>query len=119
MFTIITPYVFEEEIQEFKSNLPWGVPALIESDQAKIGPDLMYQKLWNSCDTDIFIMHADMTPHPDGESWEEDILEYVEKYPEAGILGLKLLYPSTYNGKSIIECAGGKFDDNGNPDHYG
>lgn len=119
MFTIITPYVFEEEIQEFKSNLPWGVPALLESDQAKIGPDLMYQKLWNSCDTDIFIMHADMTPHPDGENWEEDILEYVEKYPEAGILGLKLLYPSTYNGKSIIECAGGKFDDNGNPDHYG
>jgi len=119
LFTIITPYVFDEEIAEFKENLPWGVPALIEKDTSGIGPDLMYQKLWNSCDTDVFIMHNDMSPHPEAEDWHEDILEYVEKYPEAGILGLKLLYPHTWNGKSIIECAGGKFKEDGSPDHYG
>lgn len=119
MFTIITPYVFDEEIAEFKNNLPWGVPALIEKDTSGIGPDLMYQKLWNSCDTDVFIMHNDMSPHPKAEDWHEDILEYIERYPEAGILGLKLLYPHTWNGKEIIECAGGKFKSDGNPDHYG
>ena len=118
MFTIITPYVFDEEIAEFKNKLPWGVPALLEKDTNKIGPDLMYQKLWNSCDTDIFIMHADMAPHEDAEDWDEKLLEYVEKYPEAGILGLKLIYPGSHNNKQVIECAGGKFTDN-KPDHYG
>lgn len=119
MFTIITPYVFEEEISEFKQNLPWGVPALLEKDTSKLGPDLMYQRLWNSCDTDVFIMHSDMSTHEDAENWDEQILEYVEQYPEAGILGLKLLYPKKFSKGYAVECAGGKFTKEGKPDHYG
>lgn len=119
MFTIITPYVFKNEITDFKKQLPWGVPSLLEEDTSKIGPDMMYQKMWNSCETDVFIMHSDMGIHPEGDDWDEKILDYVDDFPEAGIFGLKLLYPHKLNGKEIIECAGGKFKDDGTPDHFG
>ena len=50
--------------------------------------------------------------------WEE-MLEYVDKYPEAGMLGLLLLYPAQNdNYEHYIQCAGGQFT-NGKPDHFG
>ena len=58
-----------------------------------------------------------MTPHHDG--WFEEVLEYVEQYPEAGMFGCLLLYPARdESGKHFIQCAGGKFTD-GRPDHFG
>ena len=46
MFTVITPYVFEEEIKELKSNIPWELDWILEQDNSRIGPDMMYQRLW-------------------------------------------------------------------------
>ena len=54
-FTVITPYVFEEEIKELKSNIPWELDWILEQDNSRIGPDMLYQRLWKQCDTDIFI----------------------------------------------------------------
>ena len=118
-FTVITPYVFEEEIKELKSNIPWELDWILEQDNSRIGPDMMYQRLWKQCDTDIFIFHADMTPMTGKERWWEEIEEYATQLPDAGIIGCKLLYPlRDENEKYYIECAGGKFE-NGKPDHYG
>jgi len=114
---IITPYVFEEEIKHHK-DLFWDLDIHYERDDARIGCDLMFQKMWNRFpNDDIFILHADMTPHHD--SWWEEVLEYVKKYPEAGMFGCLLLYPAKdESGKYIIQCAGGRFTDN-KPDHFG
>ena len=119
MFTVITPYVFEEEIKKLKSIIPWELDWILERDNVPIGPDMMYQKLWKQCETDIFIFHADMTPMPGKERWGEEIEKYASQLPDAGIIGCKLLYPlRDENEKYYIECAGGKFE-NEKPDHYG
>ena len=119
MFTVITPYIFEEEIKGLKSIIPWELDWILERDNVPIGPDMMYQKLWKQCETDIFIFHADMTPMPGKERWWEEIEKYASQLPDAGIIGCKLLYPlRDENEKYYIECAGGKFE-NEKPDHYG
>jgi hypothetical protein len=89
---IITPYVNEQEIKEHKQ-LFWEYDIYYEQDIAGIGSDLMFQKMWNRFPTeDIFILHADMTPHND--NWFEEVLTYIKKYPEAGMFGCLLLYPA-------------------------
>ena len=119
MFTVITPYIFEEEIKGLKSIIPWELDWLLEQDNSRIGPDMMYQRLWKQCETDIFIFHSDMTPMPGKELRWEEIEEYATQLPDAGIIGCKLLYPlRDENEKYYIECAGGKFE-NEIPDHYG
>lgn len=114
---IITPYVNEQEITKHKQ-LFWELDVYYERDVAGIGSDLMFQKMWNKFpDDDIFILHADMTPHND--TWFDDIISYVDRYPEAGMIGSLLLYPAKdENGNYYIQSAGGKFT-NGRPDHYG
>ena len=114
---IITPYVNDVEIKEHKQQF-WMYDVYYEKDTAGIGSDLMFQKMWNKFpDDDIFILHADMWPHHDG--WFEEVLEYVEKYPEAGMFGCLLLYPAQdLHNNFFIQSAGGRFTDN-RPDHYG
>ena len=114
---IITPYVFDNEITNHKQTF-WEYDIYYEKDRALIGSDLMFQKMWNQFpEDDIFILHADMAPHHDG--WFEEVLEYVKKYPEAGMFGCLLLYPAQdESGKYYIQCAGGKFTDD-KPDHFG
>ena len=119
--TIICPYVFEEEISALKEAY-WELPFVFERDTHKIGSDLMFERMWNNCDTDIIIFHADMRHYEDdGETlWYEELCSYAEKYPEAGLLGMKLLYPAKNDaGHHWIESAGGRFDENGNPEHFG
>lgn len=115
---IITPYIDETEIKKHYANfLEYDV--YYEKDEAGIGSDLMFQKMWNKFpDKDIFILHADMYSFEDG--WLDKVLSYVEKYPEAGIFGCLLLYPAkNTDNKFYIQSAGGRFSDNGQPDHYG
>lgn len=117
--TVITPYLFKQEIVELQNFLGWKTKTLYEEDTARIGSDLMYQKLWNKASPDdIFIMHADMLPT--SKTWLEEVKLYVSRYPEAGMFGCKLLYPAKVNGdKTIIQSAGGKFDENKHPKHFG
>ena len=118
-FTVITPYVFENEITEVRKYAPWQLDWIFEQDNSRIGPDMMYQKLWKLTDQDVFIFHADMQPFPLWENWWDYVNTYANKFPEAGILGCKLLYPAkNEEGKYYIECAGGKFE-NEKPEHYG
>jgi GT2 family glycosyltransferase len=114
---IITPYVNEQEIKEHKQ-LFWEYDIYYEQDIAGIGSDLMFQKMWSRFPTeDIFILHADMTPHND--NWFEEVLIYIKKYPEAGMFGCLLLYPAKdLQDNFLIQSAGGRFTDN-RPDHYG
>ena len=114
---IITPYVFEEEINQHKDTF-WELDIHYERDVAGIGCDLMFQKIWKQYpNDDIFILHADMTPHHEG--WFDEVQQYVDKYPEAGMFGCLLLYPARNDkGEYYIQCAGGKFTDN-RPDHFG
>tara|TARA_Y100000592_G_scaffold101158_1_gene186165 strand:- start:18236 stop:18991 length:756 start_codon:yes stop_codon:yes gene_type:complete len=118
---IICPYVNDNEINQLKDRL-WNLPVFFEKDQARIGSDMMYQRLWNKfSNDDIFIMHADMFPMEEDidNKWFTTLLEYVEKYPEAGMFGCLLLYPAKdENNLFFIQSAGGQFT-NGNPDHFG
>jgi GT2 family glycosyltransferase len=117
MVKILTPYIDKTTIDKHKQ-LFWEYDVYYEFDEAAIGPDLMLQKMWNKFpDEDIFILHADMTPHH--ESWFEEVLDYVKKYPEAGLFGCLLLYPlQDINSSYYIQSAGGRFTEN-RPDHYG
>jgi GT2 family glycosyltransferase len=117
MVKVIVPYVDEQEIVEHKNSF-WYLDAHYERDKAGIGSDLMFQKMWKQFpEHDIFILHSDMGAHHDG--WFDEVLKYVEDYPEAGMFGCLLLYPAKNDkGEFYVQCAGGKFT-NEKPDHYG
>jgi len=117
MIKVIVPYVDEQEIIEHKNTF-WYLDTHYEQDKAGIGSDLMFQKMWKQFpEHDIFILHSDMSAHHDG--WFDEVLKYVEDYPEAGMFGCLLLYPAKNDkGEFYIQCAGGKFT-NEKPDHYG
>lgn len=122
MVKIIVPYLFENEIQELQDAI-WKLPVEFQQDVGRIGSDLMYQKMWNEHpDDDIFIMHSDMFPMKEDFSnkWWDDLLNYVKKYPEAGMFGCKLLYPAkSENENYFVQCAGGIFREDKKPDHLG
>jgi GT2 family glycosyltransferase len=114
---VITPYVYENEIKEHQQ-LFWELDIHYQRDDAGIGSDLMFQKIWKQYpEDDIFILHADMTPHHD--EWFEEVLDYVKHHPEAGMFGCLLLYPARNDKNEFyIQCAGGRFS-NERPDHFG
>ena len=121
MATVICPYVFPEEVVPLK-NAFWNLDCIFEQDTAKIGSDMMYQKLWKQTDDDIVIIHSDMQPKEDDldNQWYEDLMNYAKKYPEAGMLGCKLLYPARNEaGQFLIQHAGGRIDEEGSADHFG
>jgi len=117
MVKIITPYINPKEIKKHKEHY-WEYDIYYEQDTAGIGPDLMFQKMWNKFpDDDIFILHSDMFMKD--TDWLSKVLKYTNKYPEAGMFGCLLLYPlKDEKGDYFIQSAGGKFTD-GKPDHYG
>ncbi len=114
---VITPYVYENEIKEHQQ-LFWELDVHYQRDDAGIGSDLMFQKIWKQYpEDDIFILHADMTPHHD--EWYEEVLNYAKLYPEAGMFGCLLLYPARNDKDEFyVQCAGGRFTDQ-RPDHFG
>lgn len=115
---IITPYVNEQEIIKHKQ-LFWEYDIYYEKDEAGIGSDLMFEKMWKRFpNDDIFILHADMYEYESG--WLDKVLHYVDTYPQASIFGCLLLYPAKdTKEKYYIQSAGGMFSEQGNPDHYG
>lgn len=117
MVKVIVPYVYETEIVDHKNTF-WYLDAHYEQDLAGIGSDLMFQKMWKQFpNDDIFILHSDMGQHHEG--WFDEVLEFVQKHPEAGMFGCLLLYPAKNNeNQYYIQCAGGKFTNN-RPDHFG
>lgn len=118
---VILPYVFKEEVQNLIERLnETMIDYIIEQDNDRIGPDLMYQKLWNKTDKDIIILHSDMLPMPNDltNNWYTQLCFYAAQYKEAGIIGSKLLYPAQHKGKHVIQYAGGKFTKD-IPDHFG
>ncbi len=120
--TVICPYVFEGEIGRVKQGY-WELPFMFERDDSRIGSDLMFEKIWKQCDGDIIIFHADMAHKEEDEPtlWFEELCDYADKYPEAGLIGAKLLYPARNDDEHFwIESAGGMFDsETNNPTHFG
>jgi len=120
---VIVPYLFEHEVQELKNALGWKIPYEFWKDIGQIGSDLAYQYLWNKHkDRDVIILHADMMPLPEDteNKWYEDLLQVVNAHPEAGIFGMKLLYPrKNEKNQYIIQHAGGRFEKNGEAVHFG
>jgi GT2 family glycosyltransferase len=119
---IIVPYLFENEIQELKKAIGWKIDAEFWQDTGKIGSDLAYQYLWNKHkDRDVIILHADMLPLKEDidNTWYDDLLNIVNSRPEAGIFGMKLLYPEKPETNYIIQHAGGRFENNGEAVHFG
>ena len=112
---IVIPYVFENEISALRDRLGYRLPVVFWQDTGKIGSDLAYQTLWNMYPTsDIVILHADMLPLPEDidNNWFSSLLNYVQRYPEAGIFGTTLLYPAKDNNDNYyIQHAGGQIVD--------
>lgn len=117
MVKIITPFVNDVDISKH-AQLFFEYDVYYEQDTGGIGSDLMFERMWNKFpEDDIFILHADMYPYED--NWLNKILNYVEKYPEAGMFGCLLLYPAKDpNNNFYIQSAGGRFTNN-TPDHFG
>jgi GT2 family glycosyltransferase len=119
---ITIPYIHRNEIEPLIARLGYDIPYVVWEDTGRIGSDLSYQTLWNMYpDRDIIILHADMLPMPEDSNneWYYKLIEYADKYKEAGILGTTLLYPAKDNqGKYYIQHAGGRFL-NGEAIHYG
>lgn len=119
---VVVPYINEAEIQELRSRLRWQVPVVFWEDRGRIGSDLAYQTLWNTySDRDIIILHADMLPLPEdlNNSWYAKLCQYANQFPEAGMLGMTLLYPAKdQTGHYYIQHAGGRFH-NGEAIHFG
>jgi len=121
MATIICPYVFPEEVAALKNSF-WNLDCIFEQDLSKIGSDMMYQKLWKQTEDDVIIIHSDMQPTENDldNNWYEELVNYAKKYPEAGMLGCKLLYPArNEEGKFLVQHAGGKINEDGSADHFG
>lgn len=120
--SIICPYIFENEITHLKNaSMDIDVEFIFEEDSARIGADLMYQRLWKRVSpNDVIILHSDMDFVDGVATWYTNLLSYVNKYPEAGLFGCKLLYPlKDSKGDKLIQSAGGKFLEDGKPDHFG
>jgi len=119
---IVVPYVNEAEIFQLKQALGYKLPVFFWKDAGKIGSDLAYQTLWNMFpDKDVIILHADMLPMPEdiNNQWYQDLLNYVQAHPEAGMFGTTLLYPAkSESGNYYIQHAGGRFV-NGEAIHFG
>lgn len=120
---VIVPYLIEEEVAQLKQSLGWKIECEFWQDTGKIGSDLAYQYLWNKHkDRDVIVLHADMLPmiEDTNNNWYYELINTVNKYPEADIFGMKLLYPrTTPDGKYIIQHAGGRFNQNGEAIHFG
>ena len=119
--TIICPFIFEQEVTHIKAaSVYLDAEVLLEHDANRIGADMMYQRLWKkAAPNDIIILHSDMTFTQDPAKWFNDLIGYVNKYPEAGIIGCKLLYPLKNDKEQfLIQSAGGCFVNN-RPEHYG
>ncbi len=117
MVKIITPYVNDKEIEVHKQ-LFWDLDVFYKKDETGIGSDLMFQYMWKQFPKeDIFILHSDMYPHhPD---WFEEVLTYVNKFPDVGMFGCLLLYPAKDKDNNLyVQSAGGKFNGD-TPDHFG
>lgn len=114
---IICPYVTDEEPQLLKSKLGYKLDCFFWKDVGRIGSDLAYEYCWKQFpDRDVIILHTDMEPLSD--EWYGQLCKYADKYPEAGILGMKLLYPvETENKLRILQNTGGKFTDDGEAVH--
>jgi GT2 family glycosyltransferase len=88
-------------------------------DEQRIGPDRAYMRLWNAHAGDVILWHADMVP-VEPQTWFEQLLGFVERYPDAGIFGCKLLYPVELDGRRLVQSAGGYIDGKrGVPLHFG
>jgi GT2 family glycosyltransferase len=118
---IIIPYIHESEIASLRTKLIY-LPVFFWEDTGRIGSDLAYQTLWNMFpDRDVIILHSDMAAMPEDadNKWYYELLETVNKYPEAGIFGTTLLYPAKDDSNNYyIQHAGGQFL-NGEAIHYG
>ena len=113
---IIVPYINEAEITSLKRRLGWKLNVVFWEDKSRIGSDISYQTLWNAYpDKDVFILHADMSPMPEDQnnSWFDELLKYVNEFPEAGMFGTTLLYPAKNRETDnyYIQHAGGRFKD--------
>jgi GT2 family glycosyltransferase len=120
---IVVPYVDKNEIHNLRNRIGWKPNIVFWEDKGRIGSDLAYQTLWNMYpDKDIIILHADMSPLPEDttNSWLDELLSYVNKFPEAGIFGTTLLYPAKNKDTEnyYIQHAGGQFK-NGEAIHIG
>jgi GT2 family glycosyltransferase len=122
-FIIVVPYINAAEIASLKARIGWKPNIVFWEDKGRVGSDIAYQTLWNMYpDKDIIILHADMSPMPEDTNnlWLDQLIAYVNQFPEAGIFGTTLLYPAKNkdSGNYYIQHAGGQFK-NGEAIHIG
>jgi len=116
---IICPYVFDREADEirikFELDKRWNrkMQFFLWKDAKQVGPERAFEICWGRFpDRDIVIVHSDMAPLSGQTAieWFEQICEYRNQLPEAGMIACNLFYPR-HNPEEPrrVQCAGGTF----------
>lgn len=118
---VVCCYVHERDAEKFRSAFGLDEPRgtkldfFLWQDKDLIGPERAFQHCWSLFPgRDIIILHPDMSPLPEDatNSWYDDLLQYVEDLPDAGIIACDLLNPGkTEHGNYSIQSGGGVFVD--------
>ena len=116
---IICPYLYDHEKLEIEQKFSLGningkhLKFFFWQDKKMIGPELAFEFCWNQFpDRDIIIIHSDMAPsyEDSNNSWFDQLLQFREMLPYAGVIGCNLFYPRASQQKTtIVQCAGGTF----------
>lgn len=118
---IVCPYLRDEDAtrvrQAFGLDDARGrdLPFFLWQDVEGLGPERAYQHCWSQFpDHDVVIIHTDMSPMPDDADnrWYRELLGWVDRLPDAGLVACDLLYPiRARSGRWYVQSAGGKVED--------
>jgi beta-1,4-mannosyl-glycoprotein beta-1,4-N-acetylglucosaminyltransferase len=116
---IICPYIHSHEASEISAKFGLGrrhgrkIEFFLWQDTNRLGPERAFQHCWDQFpDRDIVVLHSDMAPMPNDQSnrWYDQLLQYRDRLPNAGLLACNLYYPRTTPDEPWrVQCAGGTF----------
>jgi hypothetical protein len=116
----LPPYIYDWEPADLRAKFGLDAPHggklnfFLWQDRERIGPEHAFEYCWTQYpEQDIIIMHTDMSPMPgDGSnSWYDELLNYRDALPRAGMIACNLFYPRLDPQASLeLQCGGGDFE---------
>jgi hypothetical protein len=118
---IVCPYLRDEDAARVREAFGLddsrgrALPFFLWQDVERLGPERAYQHCWSQFpEHDVVIVHTDMRPMPDDADnrWYRELLAWVDRLPDAGMVACDLLYPvRASSGRWYVQSAGGRVVD--------